>query len=210
MRPEFAWRDLDDAEALAALRRTWTDELDLVQVVDADRFRFDIAGHVPARSWRSASRSRSMDDRPIAYARAPTGPDDGWAAVTEVVLGPGARAEARWSTGFAAHVLATVRCDWPAEVPVAGIRWWLGAEHQVYDPLAPDLGPLDPPYAWYIRIPDAATLLRAIAPALESRLAASTLAGFDGTLTVDRWVETLRLEISEGRVGEGSEPIGTA
>ena len=55
------------------------------------------------------------------------------------------------------------------EVPVAGVRWWLGAEHPVYDALAPDLGPLDPPYAWYIRIPDAARLLRAIAPVLESQ-----------------------------------------
>jgi hypothetical protein len=70
----------------------------------------------------------------------------------------------------------------------------------VYDILAPDLGPLDPPYAWYIRMPDAAALLRALAPVLEARLAASTLAGFDGTLTVDRWVETLRLDISQGRV----------
>jgi hypothetical protein len=83
---------------------------------------------------------------------------------------------------------------------VAGVRWWLGAEHPVYDVLAPELGPLDPPYAWYIRVPDAAALLRAMAPELEARLAASRLAGHDGTLTFDRWTETLRIDISEGRL----------
>ena len=84
--------------------------------------------------------------------------------------------------------------------PVAGIRWWLGAEHRVYDLLAADLGPLDPPYAWYIRIPDPARLLRALTPILEARLAASWMAGYDGTVIIDRWAETLRLDISAGRI----------
>ncbi len=190
----------DDAVALDALRRTWTDGLDLVQVVDAERFRFDIAGHVP-RSFMEVSFSVEVDgrDRPIAYARAPTGPDGGWAAVTEVVLGPECRGrESTVVRRLAAHVLGTV--DAAAEAPVAGIRWWLGGEHPVYDALAPDLGPLDPPYAWYIRVPDAAALLRALAPVLEARLAASQLAGYDGTLSIDRWAETLRLDISAGHV----------
>ena len=64
----------DDADELSALRTTWSDELDLVQVVDADRFRFDIAGHVPrlvhggqllsrSRCERSAGRLRPVADR---------------------------------------------------------------------------------------------------------------------------------------------------
>ncbi|HVQ22685.1 MAG TPA: GNAT family N-acetyltransferase, partial [Candidatus Saccharimonadia bacterium] len=53
---------LDDAEALDALRRTWTDGLDLVQVVDAERLRFDIAGHVP-RSFMEVSFSVAVDGR---------------------------------------------------------------------------------------------------------------------------------------------------
>ena len=196
-----------DAEALAALRRQWTDGLDLVQVIDAARFQYDIAGHVP-HSFMEVSFSVAVDgdDRPIAYARAPTGPDDGWAAATEVVLGPDCRGrEATVVRGLAAHVLATV--DAVAEIPVAGVRWWLGAEHQVYEALAPDLGPLDPPYAWYIRIPDAARLLRALSPVLDARLAASSLATFDGALTIDRWIETLRLEFSHGRMASvGTSP----
>lgn len=198
---------LGDGEALAALRRQWTDRLDLVQVVDADRFRYDVAGHVP-RSFMEVSFSVAVDgdDRPIAYARAPTGPDDGWAAVTEVVLGPDcAGREATVVRRLAAHVLANV--DVVAEVPVAGVRWWLGAGHPVYDALAPDLGPLDPPYAWYIRTPDAARLLRALSPVLDARLAASSLATFDGALTIDRWIETLRLEFSHGRTASvGTSP----
>ncbi len=101
---------LDDAVALDAMRRTWTNELDLVQVVDAERFRFDIAGHVP-RSFMEVSFSVAVDglDRPIAYARAPTGPDDGWASVTEVVLGAECRGrESMVIRRLAAHVLGTV------------------------------------------------------------------------------------------------------
>jgi hypothetical protein len=194
----------DDAEALSTLRRGWTDELDVVQVVDAARFRFDIAGHVPG-AFMAVSFSVAVDagDRPIAYARAPTGPDDGWASVTEVVLGPASRRAAGSVVGgLAVHVLATVDAATETPEPVAGIRWWLGAEHRVYDLIAPDLGALSPPYAWYIRIPDVAAFLRTIAPVLDMRLAASALAGFDGTLTVDRWVETLRLDLSEGRVAK--------
>ena len=193
---------LADAAALADLRRSWTDELDLVQVVDADRFRFDIGGHVP-RSFMAVDFSVAVDedDHPIAYARAPSGPDDGWAAVTEVVLGPACRGrEAAVVPALATHVLATV--DGTADVPVAGVRWWLGGHHPVYDVLAADLGPLDPPYAWYIRVPDAARLLGALTPVLDARLAGSPLAGYDGTLTIDRWVETLRLDISDGRVAK--------
>jgi GNAT superfamily N-acetyltransferase len=193
---------LGDAEALSALRQTWTDQLDLVQVVDVDRFRFDIAGHVP-KSFMAVDFSVAVDaaDQPNAYARALTGPDDGRASVTEVVLGPACQgSEDPIVRGLAAHVLATI--DVAAETLVPGIRWWLGAEHRVYDLLAADLGPLDPPYAWYIRVPDAAALLGALAPVLEARLAASPLAGYEGTLTIDRWLETLRLEISLGRVAK--------
>jgi GNAT superfamily N-acetyltransferase len=190
----------DDAEALSKLRRGWTDGFDLVQIVDADRFRFDIAGHVTG-SFMEVSFSVAVDDndRPIAYARAPTGPDDGRASVTEVVLGPDCRGrEATVVRRLAAHVLATVEAA--AEVPVAGVRWWLGDEHVVYDVLAPDLGALDPPYAWYIRIPDAVRLLRALCPVLDARLAVSPFSTFDGNVTIDRWIETLRLELSHGRV----------
>lgn len=55
-------------------------------------------------------------------------------------------------------------------------------------------------YAWQFRIPDPAALLRAIAPALEARLAASPYAGLSRGVTIDLYRTALELRFEAGRL----------
>jgi hypothetical protein len=55
-------------------------------------------------------------------------------------------------------------------------------------------------YAWQIHVPDAARLLRQIAPVLERRLAASFLAGITRTVCLDLYREQVCLHFVEGKV----------
>ena len=140
-------------------------------------------GTCRARSWRSASRSRSMR----AIGRSPTpGRRPGRTAGGQ----PSRRSSSARSVEDArprSSVASPLTCSPPS------MRWLetscraASAGGSVPSTpsttlLAADLGPLDPPYAWYIRIPDAARLLRALSPVIDARLAASALAGYDGTL----------------------------
>lgn len=61
----------------------------------------------------------------------------------------------------------------------------------------PDAGK---PFAWYVRIPDTAALLRRIAPVLEARLAASPCAGETGELAITTYPRGLRLRFDGGRI----------
>lgn len=55
-------------------------------------------------------------------------------------------------------------------------------------------------YAWQIHIPDPARLLRAIAPVLEARIAASSFAGLSQTLHLNLYRESFDLRFEKGRL----------
>lgn len=83
--------------------------------------------------------------------------------------------------------------------PLRAIGFQLGQSHPVYDALGEQLAPgCEPPYAWYVRVPDVPDFLRFIAPMLERRLAASVMAGYTGELKVDMYRGGLRLAFENG------------
>jgi hypothetical protein len=86
--------------------------------------------------------------------------------------------------------------------PATRVAFIFGREHPVYDALGPVLaGTYEPPYAWYVRVPDVPGLLRTIAPALEQRLAASpVVSGYTGELRMDFYRDGLRMAFAEGRL----------
>jgi hypothetical protein len=77
--------------------------------------------------------------------------------------------------------------------------WLLGTEHPLYGVF--HFQDHDDAYAWYARVPDVAAFLRAVAPALERRLAASPCAGHTGTLTLGFYASGVRLTLDRGKVG---------
>jgi GNAT superfamily N-acetyltransferase len=85
--------------------------------------------------------------------------------------------------------------------PLSEISFWLGSAHPAYEVLGESLAPYyEPPYAWYVRVPDVPAFLRHIAPALEKRLAHSTAAAYTGELTLDFFRSGLHMVFDKGRI----------
>ncbi len=61
------------------------------------------------------------------------------------------------------------------------------------------------PYAWYLRLPDVASFLRLVAPALEQRLANSPCLGYTGDFTLGFYRSGLRLKFEEGRLAAAED-----
>lgn len=85
--------------------------------------------------------------------------------------------------------------------PFTAISFHFGRSHPVYDVLGKALAPYyEPPYAWYLRVPDVLAFVRHIAPVLEERLAASPLVGHTDTLQIDFYRGGLQLGFDQGRL----------
>jgi predicted N-acetyltransferase YhbS len=82
-----------------------------------------------------------------------------------------------------------IRLNLPAGCTLAQVALSLGGHN-------------DGAYAWQIHVPDVAALLRALAPMLERRIAASSLAGLTQDVCISLYRETIRLRFAAGKVTE--------
>ena len=84
-----------------------------------------------------------------------------------------------------------------------GVRFALPAGHPATRCAATRLGWAPPgSYGLYIRVPDVIAFLRAIAPALEARLAASPAVAWTGDLHIDLYQGGFRLRFDQGRLAK--------
>lgn len=88
--------------------------------------------------------------------------------------------------------------------PLTGIRFALGLEHSAYEAFDTKLGPSQPPYGWYVRVPDVPGFIHHIAPVLERRLAGSVMSGFSGELNITFYQAGLRLAFQHGKLIEAA------
>lgn len=89
----------------------------------------------------------------------------------------------------------------PDTPPFSEILFNLGRSHPVYDLLGEEVAPRgEPPYAWYIRIPDVPAFLQRITPALEQRLATSPFSTYAGELKIDFYRGGLRMAFANGKI----------
>jgi hypothetical protein len=93
----------------------------------------------------------------------------------------------------------------PGAPPADRLLFGLEAAHPAYDALGSMAATYEPPYAWYVRVPDLPAFIRHIAPALERRLVDSPVAGHTGELKMDFYRDGLRLRFERGRLVE-AEP----
>jgi GNAT superfamily N-acetyltransferase len=88
-----------------------------------------------------------------------------------------------------------------ADEPFRQLLWFLGRHHPVYDLLGEELAPrYEPPYAWYIRVPDLLAFLQLITPVLNERLAGSVFANYTGEIKCDLYRSGLLFKIEHGRL----------
>ena len=81
------------------------------------------------------------------------------------------------------------------------ISFWLGSAHPVYEVLGESLAPhYEPPYAWYVRVPDVLAFIRHIAPALEKRIANSAAAFYTGEFTLDFFRGGMHMVFDKGHI----------
>ena len=81
-----------------------------------------------------------------------------------------------------------------------GVQFMLGREHPVYQALPKDVVRKEPPYAWYIRVPDLIAFLRHIQPALEKHLTGTVAEGYTGELKLNFYRSGIHLKFERGRV----------
>ncbi|MBX2997879.1 MAG: GNAT family N-acetyltransferase [Caldilineaceae bacterium] len=80
------------------------------------------------------------------------------------------------------------------------VRFHFGRSHPAYAVLGQELAPrFDPPYAWYLRVPDLIAFLRLITPVLEERIANSIVTGYNGELKIDLYRGGLCLQFEGGK-----------
>ncbi len=82
--------------------------------------------------------------------------------------------------------------------PFSEIAFSLGRNHPVYDALGPLAPVYEPPYAWYVRVGDLPAFIKHIAPALQKRLASSSIANYTGEIKIDFYRGGLRLAFKDG------------
>lgn len=89
----------------------------------------------------------------------------------------------------------------PAATEYRGLTLQLGREHSVYELLGEERAPRgNPPYAWYIRVPDLPAFLRHIMPVLNERLARSYYHRYNGELRFDLYRGGVRFQLDAGRI----------
>ncbi len=94
--------------------------------------------------------------------------------------------------------------------PPGRITFNLGRWHPVYEALGMSQDQFyDPPYAWYVRVPDLPSFIRHIAPVLNRRLADSVMSGYSGDLRITFYRGGLRMVFEDGRVVQ-AEPWRTS
>ncbi len=193
----FRAATLDDVPLLARLYDETMRGLAIHAVRDTDIWRF-LLDHTPdsqaaAETWIVLD----ADDQPAGYWR-----------IEKFGFGPGL------TVGEASNM------SHPAAMAVLGHVKRLAVERGKADirlscadacPLVPTAkawGAKDTGrYAWQIHLPDVTRLLRAIAPVLERRIAASPFAGLSETVSINMFRETYTLCFEGGKI-TAVEPVG--
>jgi len=175
--------------------------------IDTDYWRWVLDGQNPesGEGWRTLMIERAADGEVVGMVRISR---VRWNAAALGVFGVATEPNVPM-TAVMPSVLRGLAALMP-EVPLspsakpaepARLVFVLGRHHPAYDALGHDLAvKIDPPYAWYVRVPDLPRFIRHIAPALERRLAGSALSGYTGELKLDFYRGGLRLAFEKGKL----------
>lgn len=86
----------------------------------------------------------------------------------------------------------------------AGVAFWHGSMHPVYEVWREKLPHVRQPYAWYVRVPNLSGFFWHIAPALEKRLAESYVPGYSGSVRLNMYKSGIKLTFEHGKLTEAT------
>jgi hypothetical protein len=87
-----------------------------------------------------------------------------------------------------------------SHVPFSQFGFGFGPEHPTYQVIPRKLPIIEPPYAWYLRVPDLPAFLRQIRPVLEQRIAESPARNYSGELKISFYRSGLALLWDRGKL----------
>jgi hypothetical protein len=203
--PPAGWRarraTADDAAVLAEIYAVAAAR-SLVSVPrDAALWRYELSGRRQDSAQRREVLLLERDGHPVGYvAHAVELFSSGSLVVTGFEVVPGASWREAWLAALPALFEAgdAIAAGTPARQCGALSLWLLGRVHPLYRVLR--FQEWEDAYAYYARVPDVPAFLRAVAPALERRLADSACAGHTGTLTLGFYRDGVRLVLARGRI----------
>ena len=169
---------------------------------DETVWRYELTGHTPGSMTRLAfavietaggEAVGTLSHIPVLW--------NGAVALTHYEVKPGVSWRATWPAVLRYVVIKGE--EYAARDPKARFTqvqcWHMGCEHPLYRAVRFGKDRWRA-YALYTRIADPAAFCRAVAPALERRLAASPLAGHTGELTLSTYRTGVRLRLAAGRI----------
>jgi hypothetical protein len=207
----------DGAPEPFRLREATADDLPLLmRLYDRERARGPVSTRIDADYWRwvmtgqnqesgegwGAKLIENAEGGPVGYVLYRRLRWGSRLAIIALAVEPGASLVAAMPSVLRGlQAVAESLPAWKPDAPPADrLLFGLEAAHPAYDVLG-DLGATyDPPYAWYVRVPDLPGFIRHIAPALERRLAGSPAAGHTGELKLNFYRGGLRLAFESGRL----------
>lgn len=152
--------------------------------------------------------SRASDGADIGYVSHPVNPSKSTMTINGLELKTG--------VPYPSVIPSIIRFVWKVgqELPqnqpggLKSFGFGLGGEHPLYTTMRDQLPKVRRPYAFYMRVPDPAALIRTIAPELENRLAASACSGFSGECNLNFYRSGLRMVFEAGRMisAENTQP----
>jgi len=178
-------------------------------LIDEVRWRYDLSGHTPGsdKEYRAYCILNTAGDV-VGYYSSPARLWGSRLGVWEIEVEAGVSLRA-----VLPSVLRALKAQGEAYAAqtgsgkshLAAIRLALGIDHPAYAALEARLGPLQRPYAWYIRLPDVPGFIQHIAPVLERRLVDSVMSGYTGELKITFYRGGLRLAFEKGRLIDAAD-----
>ncbi len=142
----------------------------------------------------------TADGRPVGYVAPSREMGREMYAVNELAVAPGQSLRAVMPS-----VLRGLRSMAEAEAAkqnktVDTLFFQMGPEHPVYTAIPEKFTATRLRYGWYVRVADIPAFIRHIAPALEDRLAKSSLAGHTGEIKINQYTGGVRMVFEKGKL----------
>jgi Acetyltransferase (GNAT) domain len=206
----------DTTEAFRLCDATLDDLPQLMALYDRERARGPISTRVDADYWRWVMTEQSeasgegwftkliesAEGRTVGYLLHRRRRWGGSLAITALAVEPDTSLVAVMPSVLRAlQAIAEQLPAFKADAPPANqLAFGFGSAHPAYVALGDLAATYEPPYAWYVRVPDLPGFIHQIAPALERRLADSPVAGHTGELKLNFYRGGLRLAFEGGRL----------